>query len=121
MTRDEAGPLRDQLVSLLAEDTHNTERLTMRLDALARETGLGVHAALLTILTQLPFDEQEAREHWEGILAQRHALSLALGRDVGLRVATLDYFMNDYVGHLRHHLKQILGIEWDSRRDGHHG
>jgi len=94
MTRDEAGPLRDQLVSLLAEDTHNTERLTMRLDALARETGLGVHAALLTILTQLPFDEQEAREHWEGILAQRHALSLALGRDVGLRVATLDYFMN---------------------------
>ena len=35
--------------------------------------------------------------------------------------ATLDYFMNDYVGHLRHHLKQILGIEWDSRRDEHHG
>jgi len=34
---------------------------------------------------------------------------------------TLDYFMNDYVGHLRHRLKQILGIEWDSRRDGHDG
>jgi diguanylate cyclase (GGDEF)-like protein len=94
MIRDEAGALRDQLIQLLAEDTHNTDRVVARLDALAQETGLGVHAALLLILTQLPFDEAEAREHWEGILAQRHALSLALGRDVGLRVATLDYFMN---------------------------
>jgi hypothetical protein len=33
--------------------------------------------------------------------------------------ATLDYFMNDYVGHLRHHLKQILGTEWDAERDEH--
>jgi diguanylate cyclase (GGDEF)-like protein len=94
MIRDEAGPLREQLVQLLAEDTHNTERLTARLDALAQETGLSVHAGLLLLLTQLPFEETEAREHWEGILAQRHAMSLALGRDVGLRVATLDYFMN---------------------------
>ena len=32
--------------------------------------------------------------------------------------ATLDYFMRDYVGHLEHHLKQILGSEWspDSSR-----
>ena len=94
MNREEAGPRRDQLVQLLAEDTHNTERLAARLDVLARETGLDAHAALLLLLTQLPFDEDEAREHWEGILAQRHAMSLSLGRDVGLRVATLDYFMN---------------------------
>jgi diguanylate cyclase (GGDEF)-like protein len=94
MIRDEAGPLREQLVQLLAEDTHNTERLVSRLDALARETGLAVHSALLLLLTQLPFEEAEAREHWEGILAQRHALSLSLGREVGLRVATLDYFLN---------------------------
>lgn len=26
--------------------------------------------------------------------------------------ATLDYFMRDYVGHLEHHLQQILGSEW---------
>jgi hypothetical protein len=34
--------------------------------------------------------------------------------------ATLDYFMADYVGHLRHHLKQILGDGWDRERDPHH-
>ncbi len=27
--------------------------------------------------------------------------------------ATLDYFMADYVWHLEHHLRQILGAEWD--------
>jgi hypothetical protein len=27
--------------------------------------------------------------------------------------ATLDYFMEDYVGHLKHHLRQILGPNWD--------
>jgi len=26
--------------------------------------------------------------------------------------ATLDYFMADYVGHLQHHLRQILGAGW---------
>jgi hypothetical protein len=29
---------------------------------------------------------------------------------------TLDYFMNDYVGHLEHHLRQILGSGWTGRR-----
>jgi hypothetical protein len=28
--------------------------------------------------------------------------------------ATLDYFMSDYVRHLEHHLRQILGSHWDS-------
>ena len=30
--------------------------------------------------------------------------------------ATLDYFMSDYVSHLEHHLRQILGAGWDSAR-----
>ena len=28
--------------------------------------------------------------------------------------ATLDYFMSDYVGHLEHHLKQVLGPDWET-------
>ena len=31
------------------------------------------------------------------------------------RPATLDYFMNDYVGHLQHHLRQVLGSDWFER------
>jgi len=94
ITREEAAQLKEQLLQLLAEDTRNTERLLWRLDALTKESGIGAHAALILILTQLAFEEGDARAHWDGILAHRHALSLALGRDAGLRVAVLDYFMN---------------------------
>ena len=89
ITREEASQLKEQLLQLLAEDTRNTERLLARLDGLTKESGIGAHAALILILTQLAFDESDARAHWEGILAHRHALSLALGRDAGLRVAVL--------------------------------
>ena len=30
--------------------------------------------------------------------------------------ATLDYFMADYVGHLKHHLRQVLGASWQGER-----
>lgn len=94
ISRDDAVRLKDQLLQLLAEDAHNTERLLGRLDALSRESGVGAHAALLLILTQLAFDEDDARTHWEAILEHRHGLSLALGREAGLRMAVLDYFVN---------------------------
>ena len=32
--------------------------------------------------------------------------------------ATLDYFMRDYVGHLKHHVRQILGPEWETKPVG---
>jgi len=31
--------------------------------------------------------------------------------------ATLDFFMDDYVGHLEHHLRQVLGATWYDRYD----
>ena len=94
ITRDEAQRLRNQLLSVLSEDAHNTQRLLDRLDSISRESGVGAHAELLLILTHLAFEEQEARGHWEAILRQRSELSDKLGRDVGIRTAILDYFMN---------------------------
>lgn len=86
--------LKDELLSVLQEDAHNSERLLTRLEAISRENGVEAHAALLMILTQLSFDEGEARAHWEAIVRHRHEMSLALGRDVGVRVAVFDYFVN---------------------------
>ena len=111
ISRDEAERLKDQLLQLLVEDSHNTERLLSRLDAVSRESGLSAHAALLLILTQLAFEEEEARSHWEGILAHRHGLSLHLGRDAGLRVAVIDYFMN-----INRHLSQPTLIDLEMER-----
>jgi len=54
--------------------------------------------------------EVRMREH------TRHNLDRLAWRTVpASRPATLDYFMNDYVGHLEHHLKQVLGPTWADR------
>jgi diguanylate cyclase (GGDEF)-like protein len=91
---EQAGHLREQLLRVLAEDAHNTKRLLDRLDSISKESGVGACAALLLILTHLAFDEDEARKHWEAVLDHREALSAALDRDIGIRTALLDYFMN---------------------------
>ena len=90
IAKEDADRLRDELLSVLAEDAHNTERLLARLDSITRETGIEAHAALLLILTSQAFDEDRARRHWEAILAHREQISESLGRDAGVRVAALD-------------------------------
>jgi diguanylate cyclase (GGDEF)-like protein len=89
-----ARQLREALASALEEDAHDTQRLLARLDAVSRERGIGEHAALLLILTESAFEEAEARAHWEAVLAHRAGMVQALSRQVGLRVAVLDYFLN---------------------------
>lgn len=118
ITREQAERLRDQLLQVLAEDAHNTDRLVARLDGISRETGIAAHAALLLILTRLAFEEDEARQHWESILAHRHELSLAVGRDVGLRVAVVDYFVN-----VNRRLRQptLIDLEMSELADAHAG
>jgi diguanylate cyclase (GGDEF)-like protein len=94
ITREEVDRLRDELVRVLDEDAHNTQRLVGRLEAISHETGIGAHAAMILILTQLGFDEPEARRHWAKIVEHRDRLTRALGRDVAVRVAVLDYFVH---------------------------
>jgi len=53
-----------------------------------------VFSSLLSRLTHLRFTEPEARRHLTRIQSHRRALRARLGRDVGLRVALLDYFHN---------------------------
>lgn len=92
--REDAERLREELLGLLVEDAHNAARLEARLDALTRERGVDAHAALLMTLCRQAFPEDEARRHWEAITRHRAELSGALDRDVGLRVALLDYFVH---------------------------
>jgi diguanylate cyclase (GGDEF)-like protein len=94
ITLEEATRYKDELNGVLKEDAHNEERILKRLDQIRTQSGLQVYAALLLILTGLPFEESEARGHWEGVLSHRRTLAARLQRDVGLRVAVLDYFVN---------------------------
>jgi diguanylate cyclase (GGDEF)-like protein len=94
ITREQADRLRDELLAVLDEDAHNADRLLARLDSITSETGIGAHGALLLILSRLSFEDVEARDHWNRILAHREAMASALGRDIGVRVAMFDYFIN---------------------------
>lgn len=91
---EEAARYRDELIAALQEDAHNEERILRRLDQIRTEEGIQAYSALLLILTRMPFEESEARRHWEAILEHRRVLASALRREVALRVAVLDYFLN---------------------------
>ena len=85
--------VRQSLLKLLESDPPDEERLLEEFEGY-RLAGQPVYACLLSILTHLSFTESEAYRHWRRILAHRDRLKTALRRDVGLRVALLDYFVN---------------------------
>ncbi len=49
---------------------------------------------IINLLTSLEMDEEEARSHYFKILENKYYLSEKMGRDIGIRVAALDYFQN---------------------------
>jgi diguanylate cyclase (GGDEF)-like protein len=65
-------------------------------DVLGSDLGDGdvAYADALYLLTRMRFEPEESRCYWSEIIRHLDGLNLALGRDVGLRVAVCDYFMN---------------------------
>lgn len=49
---------------------------------------------IINFLTNLDMDAEEAKRNYYRILEHRFSLSQRMGRDVGIRVATLDYFLH---------------------------
>ncbi len=84
--------LRHTLLELLEADPPHEEKLLARFERLKGEGP--VYSSILYILTHLRFSESVGRKHWERIRSHRDGLQMQLGRDVGLRVALLDYFVN---------------------------
>jgi len=76
----EAGPGREE--SLLEEFERR------------RDKGDPLYSSLLYLLTHLNFTERQATGHWKRVVAHRERMRNAMGRDPGLRVALLDYFVN---------------------------
>jgi diguanylate cyclase (GGDEF)-like protein len=101
----ESAAVRQSLLRLLEAHPPEEERLLEGFRA-QRAAGYPLFSTVLYILTHLNFAEPEAERHWEHIRAHRAELKAALGRDVGLRVALLDYFVN-----LNHELKNPKVIE----------
>ena len=93
MTSVDDDGIRHALLQLLEANPPDEEKLLARFESQRRD-GQAVYSAILYILTHLSFSETEAERHWRRIRRHREALRKDLHRDVGLRVALLDYFVN---------------------------
>jgi diguanylate cyclase (GGDEF)-like protein len=84
---------RQSLLEFLEAGPGHEETL---LEEFERRKGQGdpLYSSLLYLLTHLNFTERQAARHWKKVLSHRDSLRAAIGRDPGLRVAILDYFVN---------------------------
>lgn len=90
----ESGEVEQEVIEIAARDVerhpHHEERL-----AKEKETKKeSFYSDLLYTLTHLRYDEQEARVLWVNLLTHKMEMSDRLDRNVGIRVAALDYFKN---------------------------
>lgn len=86
--------LENLIISCLDEDSANEEALLERFNELESIYSRNFYVKLLYTLTHLEFSEEEAEKVWFKVIANRDDISSRLGRNVGFRVALLDYFIN---------------------------
>jgi len=84
---------RQSLLEFLEAGPGHEEALLEEFERKKRQ-GDPLYSSLLYLLTHLNFNERQAARHWKKVIAHRDALRAAMGRDPGLRVAILDYFVN---------------------------
>ncbi|MBI2191280.1 MAG: DUF4032 domain-containing protein [Planctomycetes bacterium] len=86
--------LHDELVEILAEDMPNRGAAEHAAQMVLDNRGDAIYADLIWNLTNLRHDPEEARRLWKEVLEHKYLVSERLGRNVGVRVAALDYFTN---------------------------
>jgi diguanylate cyclase (GGDEF)-like protein len=92
-TLSDRGEVKQKLTALLEQaKTGDESSLRTLKELLGQDAGL--HSLLIHLLTHLEYQEDEAKHHWEAIEKHHEEISRRLGRDAGLQVAILDYFLN---------------------------
>lgn len=83
-----------KIVDLIMEDNLNRDYFILQIEYLLRNKRKKFYSKLLEIFVHLQFSEKEAKVHWQNIIEHCYFLSKKLSRNVGLRVAMVDYFIN---------------------------
>jgi diguanylate cyclase (GGDEF)-like protein len=86
-------PLRESIIWFMKNHGEDEEKFLKELDHIAQSEGDLVYPVLLNVFTQLDFNQDEAKEIWEGILKQRKEMSESFKRPVNLLTAICDYFL----------------------------
>jgi len=93
--KEEQQKIKETIISKLAEDETNNRYLIEQIEKIsAPELKESFYANLIDLFVHLSIKEGEAKEHWENILKHYEQICTTLARDVGLRLAIFDYFIN---------------------------
>ena len=86
--------IRAQVSALLADDRPDADRLTGELRGLRERERSPTFSIVLHLLAHLDLPDGQAEQVVVDLLRHRDAVRRALGRDPGVRVATIDYLSN---------------------------
>ncbi|MEW5807555.1 MAG: diguanylate cyclase [Acidobacteriota bacterium] len=86
--------LRSNIIELLDRTELDSATMLKKLRELKEKHKVQIFSNVLLILTHLNFNESNAEIHFSRILEHRNEMQKKLERDIGLRVAALDYFLN---------------------------
>ncbi len=82
------------IIGICAGSRPTSDAAAAATEKLRKEYGDLIYAALLYCMTFKPFESDEAKRLWQEILQHKYFMSERLRRDVGMRVATMDYFLH---------------------------
>ena len=86
--------LPDEFIEIVALDRAADPQARTLVENQRREMGEAFFSNLLLALTGLRKMETDAEKCWNAIMEHKYALSQQLGRNVGIRVAAVDYLQN---------------------------
>jgi diguanylate cyclase (GGDEF)-like protein len=91
---DDANVIDEDIIGMESGDIVNRIELTEKYNKVKHEYSDTFFSDLIFILTSIRLNEKTAREDWQSILKHKKIISEKLGRNVGIRVATLDFYTN---------------------------
>jgi diguanylate cyclase (GGDEF)-like protein len=84
----------DRFLDIVAADIESNDADREFVDSQKKQLGGSFFSSLISTLTGMQKDEEEAEELWEKLLKHKYAMSTMMGRNVGIKVAAVDYFTN---------------------------
>lgn len=94
MKNEDFEGLEEKAIEILSDEAGETEKklLGPEIKEIAQDEKFYSH--IINYLTGIATDEDEAKRLWHNILRHKYLMSERLGRNAGISVAALDYFVN---------------------------
>ena len=93
-TKNDNSKLKNRLLSLLERERKFNYFTSELNEILVSSTKKLIYSNLLELFINLSFSEEEAKIHWKNIIDNFDLVRNQLNREIGLRVAIVDYFIN---------------------------